>query len=281
MKRSSLRKPSQVRENAAESSWRDHPVVVASIAVAATLTLMGGVVFPLLTAHLSSEIAELRKVVDAKSEEIGGLKKQIEGLDLKLSEERAAVQKIENENTKISEKFRLATIENPFVLPSGYPKGLDTIRIGSTPTEVEAAFLDVPIDKKNEDYWSIDVTHPIFSSVTYYFGFNNREITHILFHNKIKGPVRDEDFLPLVKRYFGRPRISIDENHLWVTGGVHKERISVEDGGLFLILGKDVLPHWITRALARCERSDVAPEGDLKAFCEHFAKARKQPNKER
>jgi len=242
---------------------------------------MGGVVFPLLTAHLSSEITELRKVADVKGEEIGGLKKQIEGLDLKLTAEKAAFQKLENEKTKIAEEFRLATIENPFVLPNGYPKGVDTIRIGSTPTEVDAAFPGVRIDKKEVDYWSIEITHPIFSSVTYYFGANNRAITHILFYKKYDGPVKDEDLLPLVKRYFGKPRISIAENHLWVTDGIQKERISVEDGRIFLIYGKDFVPQWLIRASTRCERIDLAPEGDLKALCERLAKTRKQANKER
>ena len=281
VKRNSLRKPSQVRESAVESSWRDHPVVVASIAVAATLTLMGGVVFPLLTAHLSSEITELRKVADAKSEEIGGLKKQIEGLDLKLANEKAALERIENENTQNAEKFRLAIIENPFVLPSGYPKGLDTIQIGSTATELEAAFPDLPIDKKEEEYWSINIVHPIFSEVTYYFELNNRIITHILFHNKLEGPVKDKDFLPLIKRYFGQPMISIDENYLWITGGVYKEKISLDNNGSFVIYSKNIVPNWLNRPLARCERGNVALEGELKTFCEQLAKSRKQADKER
>lgn len=281
VKRSSLRKPSQVRGNATESSWRDHPVVVASIAVAATLTLMGGVIFPLLTAHLSSENSELRKVADAKGEEIGGLKKQLDALELKLVAEKAAFQKLENEKTKIAEEFRLATIENPFVLPSGYPKGLDTIRIGSTPAEVEAAFPEAQIDKKVEGFWSIKVTHPIFSSATYYFGSDNRAITHILFHTNYQGPVKDKDILPLVKRHFGKPKISIDENYLWITAGAQKEEISVEDGQLFIIYGKDMLPNWLVRALTRCGRPGYAPEGDLKALCERFTKQKTQAKKER
>lgn len=279
--RSSLRKPSRVREGTTESSWRDHPVVVASIAAAATLTLMGGVVFPLLTTHLSSEIAELRKVADAKGEEIDGLKKQIEGLDRKLADQKAALQKVENEKTKITEQLRLSTIENPFVLPSGYPKGLDTIRVGFTPTDVEAAFHGTVIDKKQEDYWSIEIEHPIFSSVTYYFGFKDREITHILFHNRYQGPIKDEDMVPLVRRYFGKSRLSIEENHLWVTGGVGAERITVYDGGALAIYSKDVFPNWVARAYEKCERNDAVREGDLGAFCERIAKARKPANKDR
>lgn len=267
--RNYLKKPNRAQERVSGSSWKDHPIVVASIAVATTVTLMGSVVFPLLTAHYSSEVAELRKILDAKREEIDVWKARFEKIGKDREKEKVEFRKLEFEKEQIAGQFRLSIMENPFVLPSGYPKGLDAIRVNSTSNDIELVFQDKKIDKQPVTYWSIEVDHPIFSSVTYYFGNEDWRVTHILFIMRYDGSLKKGDVKTLATRYFGKPRVSVDGNHLWIVGGVgEKERFAVSDEGSLTIYDKSIVPNWLIAASVKCDRHDANLGLELEAFCD-------------
>ena len=250
--RSSLRKPSFGRNEMTEKSWRDHPVVVAAIAAGAVVTLMGGVNFPLLTTHITRHLEDSRKESEIKKSEISELKITIVRLEKIIDDQKIGLKKVEDEKKKVAEQFRQYTIENPFLLPSAYPRGQEVARVGSAAKDVEAAFEGRKINKEKEDYWSVETEHPIFASVTYYFDSENGRVTHILFHTKFQGPVAGEDVLPLVERYFGKPMLEVGKNHLWRTRSSNGEYLTVEDGRLLLVYGKEIVPNWLAREFEKC-----------------------------
>lgn len=272
MARTSLRKPSRAaRDDSTESSWRDHPVVVAAISAGAAVTLMGSVVFPLLTTHLNSQLEEARKDVETKKVEIAQLKGIADRLVTTVDSQNGALKKHEDDKKKLADQLRQYAIDNPFLLPTAYPRGLEVARVGSTAADVEAAYSGRPIDKSKEDYWSIEPEHPIFSPVTYYF--RDGVVTHILFHTRYKGPLEDVDILPLVKRYFGKPNLSIDENNLWVTESPAAERLTADNDGALVVYAKDAFPNWVSRAYEKCQ-SNTNRDGDLGAFCRRLASSK-------
>jgi hypothetical protein len=147
-------------------NWKDHPLAVGAICVAATIGLsvlvVNEIILPTYKERLVNQLAELPEVRKAKSQadaHIINLEKEIEILKIDLLAAR---------NTN------LFSIDNP------YPTGLRTIKIGDSITELSKYFSDSKIDKE-ESYWSITLENSPITHVTYYFGRkSNPNIIHMI-----------------------------------------------------------------------------------------------------
>lgn len=132
------------------TDWKDSRIVIATLAAAGTATFMSTVVLPITTSTLSAKLEALEPAAE-----------KILGLEKELEETKAALTAAQSSAAQAVEK-------TPFLPGSAYPVGLDRLHIGSSQQEVAKAY---PKGKwVDQDYVSIDVDHPIFSSVTYYFG---------------------------------------------------------------------------------------------------------------
>lgn len=264
--RKKIRKPSFSSEKVVDSSWKDHPIIIGAAAFGTAITLMGSVIFPLLTSHLTSQLEEARSGAELQKKEIENLNVAVEKLNQNIKEKIILSEKISKESEAVSEELRKYKISNPFFLPGVYPRGLESVRVGSSIADVEKAYESFKIDKKNDDYWSIEVDHPVFSRATYYFDLEKDKVTHILFHTKYKGPIKDEDWYFLAKQYFGKPFLEAEKNYLWKNPVSSGEYLSIEDEKLVLIYDKNIVPGWMIRAFGKCQKQSEINKNNSE-FC--------------
>jgi hypothetical protein len=149
---------------------RNHPLSIAAIAVAGTLTIciafISAIVMPLAQKDAEKEIAENKK--------LRSLYKEYE------ANKSQTLKLLEEANSKIAELQSLGAFEknNP------YPIGLDRVKLGDGIDKINLTFI---AEKKeiNEivDCVSVEIKHPLFRDVTYYYDKKdpNKKIEHIAF----------------------------------------------------------------------------------------------------
>jgi hypothetical protein len=161
------------------STWKDHPVFIASAAAVATLgvtvLVYKEMVIPTQTALLQNEIVRLRQQMGLPDDEAGGiraLRKKTETLEKELKEA----------NVKIAELQQ----SNLFAPGNPYPIGLAKVKIGDSVENVPKIFEEKSISRDHETYWSVLRPHASFSSVSYVFDpkSSDKRITHIYFFFK-------------------------------------------------------------------------------------------------
>lgn len=186
------------------SSWKDHPLVVASIAVAATIglavLLFKEVILPTHSVSLSNQITSLtnelqilRKKSEADVQSIGDLSAKLE----------AANRRAEN----LEQSLTKARISNLFSSGNPYPIGLGRIQVGQSIEQVTLAYPTASI-KKSDGYWSVENQHPFFESIVYYYDEEEKSkiVTHISFRRLFRSKVGDSFLQEKLTEALGPPK---------------------------------------------------------------------------
>lgn len=187
-------RPSQRVRVQSKKDWKDHPVVVAALAVAGTSTLFASVIMPLSNSLLSAKLERLTETsatAVATAEELEKTKKAL------LAAQAALHQ---------------AVAKSPMTAGSAYPIGIDSVVIG-TPKDQVAKRL--PKGRWNEEktYYSADYSgHPIFSAATYYF--TDEKVDTILLH-LVNNEVSAEIIRTFLRANYGEPMKTKKLNSLW------------------------------------------------------------------
>lgn len=245
LKRTSLRKNIAVTKKA-EGSWRESRMFVAAASVGATVTLMGSVVTPLVTAHLTSKIEIQQALIKSSDDKIASLNARIDDLENKANGSAVILSNSQNTEKSLREKIRQHLIESPFYKESPYPKDLDLVRVGDDIAKLHEKYPNAKIANKYDQYYSIEIEHPIFDPITFYFSERTRKITHILFHLRFEGPIEKGDVKNILNRTFGSPAIEHQGNSLWAV--TSREMID-SDGDSFVIYGRGIYPRWLTKGI--------------------------------
>lgn len=136
------------------ANWKDHPIVVATIAVAATVGLMIAlfteVIIPTQIAHLTNQLADCPVAKKEKEE----AEKKIILLEEQLTESKA--------------KLLAAQQASPFVVGNPYPSGFGQVRLGDQISKVAEYFPAATI-QKDEDSWLINWAESPFISILYFY----------------------------------------------------------------------------------------------------------------
>lgn len=155
-------------------NWKDHPVVVAAMAVTGTIALavllVKEVILPTYTVSLTNQVTSL-------SAEVSSLRSSKEDAENKLSHLQTQVGELER-------KLSQAQHANLFVFGSPYPTGLGQIKVGDPISSLDNIYPTTLIEKQENSYWSINDQHKIFNRITYYYDekLPQHPITHILFN---------------------------------------------------------------------------------------------------
>jgi hypothetical protein len=167
-------------------NWKDHPIVVAAVAVAGTIglavLLVKEVILPTYTASLTNKIASL-------SAEVFDLRASKKGAEEKLSYLQTQVDELEGKLTQ-------AQYANLFMFGSPYPVGFGQVQVGEPVSKIDTVYPVAFIDKQESGYWTVSDQHKLFNRITYYFDekLPQKPITHILFFISYPAKV-DENFL--------------------------------------------------------------------------------------
>jgi hypothetical protein len=152
--------------------WKDHPVVVAAIACAASLVFAQQVIFPILTASLQTELATYK----TRAAEVGPLKERIAVLESQLKDAPGDLAKIQTTNM--------------FSLGNPYPIGLSQIKLGDSIDVVTKTYPSASIERKSF-YWSVTRPNSAFSAAAYLFerDSNDKRVSAIQFYLNSDAPL--------------------------------------------------------------------------------------------
>lgn len=155
------------------SNWKDHPIAVASMAVAGTIALaillVKEVILPTHTAALTNQVASLSAEADSLRTSKADTDKKLTQLQAKIAE--------------LDRKLIEAQHANLFAFGNPYPVGFGRVRVGDPISNLTALYPETQIEKNENGYWSVNDQHKVFNHVTYYYDekLPKNPITHILF----------------------------------------------------------------------------------------------------
>ncbi len=209
-----------------ERTWKDHPLVVATVAIVGTTYLMFTAVIPTWLREKDNEIATLKT-------EPTRLKNELDDVSGQL-------RRMESANVKLRRDLDRLSPDSLFSLDDVYPKGFRAVRIGDRIDLLKEVYGSEAVE--DEGSWvSVNLKNPqLFSQITYYYDENARlkTVTFILFqfNNKdgrtfdlLKQQLIDKYGFPKLKEGKGRWRKSELE---W--SGVNKHVIRLGDGTLHI-----------------------------------------------
>lgn len=165
------------------SSWKEHPVVIATtVAVATTVfvvKVMDEVVIPTRTASLTNQI-------DSLNTEVRNLKDQLANKTAELDSANSSIRAKNSEVRDAQSKLYSAQVGHLFVTGNPYPIGLGLVKIGDSVDRVAEVFSEKSLDKSQaeEGLISVEDQHKVFKRVTYFFNVDaeRKVVTHISFH---------------------------------------------------------------------------------------------------
>jgi len=187
------------------SSWKDHPLVVASIAVAGTIALavllVKDVILPTQTATLTNQVASLTSRVASLSAEVSSLRESKADADKKVA-------RLQTQLADLDRKHSEAQHANLFSFGNPYPVGLGQVKVGDPISSLAAVYPEKIIEKNENGYWSINNQHKVFAHITYYYDEKapKSPITHILFSIGYTVTVRDAFLQGKLVESLGAPK---------------------------------------------------------------------------
>lgn len=204
------------------SSWRDHPLAIATLAVSATLVIGGGLVKDLIIPAYTESLKNQLNEYPAVKKENSDLKKKVSALEEQLRVSRS--------------ETATAITANAWVRGDPYPVGLEEVRVGDEISKIDSHFAANSVTKENKKYWSVTTTHPIFHRVTYYFNpaVKPQRVQAVLFHlNTIGKEQYTSDFLlRKLTLALGDPQKDEDNKLFWK---VQKAKVEFSQFGAYSI----------------------------------------------
>lgn len=233
-----------------KKDWRDHPLAIAGIVAAASISLTASVGIPLVTGHLNDQVEKLRTRTADQAERISTHENRIGYLEAELRRKDAAIADSKKELTQLSRSLSEARAASPFHPGSPYPRGLEPLQIGMSQTAFADAAGTQKLSKFDDEYWSIDLDHPIFKSVTGYFDLDKprNPVWQFLFFMRSDRAIDDGAVERFLLSALGRPLISDKAGTLWrmPTGEV----VSLEPDHGYMVSEKGIVPRWVERRVA-------------------------------
>lgn len=196
-----------------ESSWKDHPIIIAAIAVAATTTFCYQFVIPTYTTSLNNSIESLKKNQIELSSKSLDLNKKIEALTKKLEIS-------EKTNKDLLSQLEIAQEKNLFSNTDSYPIGLGSIKIGDPMSLIFNTYPKDSINLSQIGYITVKNQHRIFSTITYYSNHDEKKpkISHIMFSIDYKTKLNDDFLQKKIIDSFGMPETwEWDKYYSWPT----------------------------------------------------------------
>lgn len=233
--------------------WRDHPLAIAAIVAAASISLTASVGLPLVTGHLNDQVESLRTRTADQADKILTHENTIGALQADVRRKDAALAEAQERLKAIHKTLSEARLATPFNPGSPYPRGFESLQLGMSQVAFVAEWGDRKIKKNEDDYWSMELDHPLFSSVTVYFYSDkpSRPVYQLFYHFKYKheeNRVDDSAVRTFLVSALGRPLITVKDADLWKTP--KGELASFESGTGLIIAEKDVIPRWVLKAAA-------------------------------
>jgi hypothetical protein len=183
-------------------NWKDHPLVAATLGVTGTIALavvlVKEVILPTHTASLTNQIATLT------AEKTALLRGSAE-TDQIIRSQKQTLEGSEQKIAALEQQLHEARVNNLFESGNPYPIGLGGVRIGQKISEVSRVYAGKKIEE-DDGYFALDVNHPVFSHLTYYFNPRDKIITHILFHGQYYSKLGDTFLQQKFVHAFGSPR---------------------------------------------------------------------------
>jgi len=239
-------------------SWYEHPVYVAAVAVAGTIGLSVLIYKEvLLPSHLAASQFQIESLERQLSECTSGSA----ATDNALSEcKRAGEQEKEAFESVIKEsrsELELAQAQlkelimgSLFLNSSPYPVTLEDVRAGD-PLDVlrEKRPSAHPIEKE-DGYWSLEVDHPYFQYVTYYFDDKpGSPIYQIYYRAKHLTPVSENFLQTQLVRTLGTPISFPKEHYIWLLP--HGLLVYKSEPDAYIVAREGVVPGGWDRVLQR------------------------------
>jgi hypothetical protein len=169
------------------SSWKDHPLVVAAGAVAATIALavllVKEVILPTHTASLANQISDLQRTKIEKEK----LEAKVSDLERQMGYRTAELEKQLSDSKKkisaVEKELAAAQLANLFSSGSPYPAGLTKVRVGDLLSSVKSNFPAEVIDANEVGYLAVATNGNVIESVVYYYDdrVKTPRISHISF----------------------------------------------------------------------------------------------------
>lgn len=200
----------------ASPSWKDHPLAVAAIAVAATIALavllVKEVILPTHTASLGNQVSALTSQVAALGQAKAEGVTSLEQLQSEFAEER-------HKNATLEQRLSEAQLSNLFAPQNPYPTGLGLVKVGQSVEEVSRAYPPESV-QMNDDYWTVKDQHRLFTHITYFFDEKSKTkaISHILFQGSSQKNIGDDYLQQKLAEALGAPKQWSKANHYtWQT----------------------------------------------------------------
>jgi hypothetical protein len=204
-------------------SWRDNPIVVATISIVATATFMVVVVLPIWLQSKDNQIATLRA--------------EPTNLKARLADLTSQLQTMESANLRLRQQLDRLSPNSIFSIDDVYPRGFRSVRIGDRTDLIAKVYgSDGTISEDDGPWVSVDFRKPNpFSRITFYYDENARlkTVTSILFHFDKDGRTFELLKQELIDRYGQSKMKEIKTYHKkteleW--SGVNKHVLKLGDG---------------------------------------------------
>jgi hypothetical protein len=186
--------------------WKDHPVIVAAISAAASMTFYATVLQPIATKEKDNQNAEL-------NQKLGGL---VQTLAAAQASEASAVKTSEY----LSTRNALLSRDGMFSSDSPYPKGMRAFRVGDTFSidTLKAAYPGCAVDGSMIDYVSVDCkdSREFYPAATYFLSTVHGKsiIWRISFRYKQVGRESESLVVKLLGEAIGAENVVADNNKL-------------------------------------------------------------------
>jgi hypothetical protein len=252
----------------ANGSWVDHPVYVAGVSVAGTIAiciaLYKEVLLPAQMAASDYKVSELeRQLKDVKAQKLIAEQVAEKNIVTSSSEKRQLSDELKSvkamlEKTKL--EFSSFKLGNLFFEGGVYPSSFDKVKIGQPISIVEKVFAGTLI-KKEDGFVNLDVDHPVFGSVVYYYSDEApQNIYQVMYMTRSGfGESVEANYLQAqLAKAFGEPIQIAEDKFYWKVKG--KFNIFKDDDS-FLITTGDNLPGGWDRIVRKYWKSiDVQKE---------------------
>ncbi|KFZ39140.1 hypothetical protein HR45_01710 [Shewanella mangrovi] len=175
------------------TDWKDHPISIAAVAVAATIglcILIGKeIVLPTYTASLNNTIELLKNEKNKIETEKKSIENKAEALTKKLGES-------DSTNKDLLKKLEQAQYGNLFSNGDPYPVGLGSVRIGDPAKSILKIYPKASIDVDKKGFITIKNQHQLFNDIVYYVNEDDKNlpITHIMYRINYTTKI-DDNFL--------------------------------------------------------------------------------------
>lgn len=245
-------------------SWHEHPVYVAAVAVAGTIglsiLLYKEVLLPAQMAARDFQIEELRRINDSLSNQKFDLEQKIRDFEVTQNSIRKnleeALTQVRGDLTKKTTELNEYKKGSLFLNGSPYPVGLDEIKIGQSIHTISQKYPDEKT-KKQDGYWSVDIDHPYFKDITFYFWEEaDYPIYQISYSAGYLTDVGPEFLQTQIERTLGMPLKIADDHFIWHT----RQNLAVYKGDdHYFILGEQGQPPggWERHIIRFVEKSNL------------------------